>query len=100
MVAGQIGSPVEVKDNETGRGVGYKAEDCFEQAANILREAGLDGERARTLREWAQYELHRGNRDKGLALWQEARDIFVELGAKKEVERMTAPEPDESDTPD
>jgi len=53
-----------------------------------LTEAGLDGERARTLREWARYELQSGDKDKGNTLWAEARDIFEKLGALLEVERM------------
>ena len=94
MVAGQVGSPIEVKGNETGRGTSFKAEDCFGQSANILQVAGLDGERARTLREWAKYELERGNQEKGMAMWREARDIFADLGALHEVERMANPPSD------
>jgi hypothetical protein len=40
------------------------------------------------LREWAKYEISQGDKDTGLNMWQEARDIFAKLGAQMEVERM------------
>ena len=84
MICEQTGRPISVADQN----ISYQAEGCFEQSAKILLEAGLDGERARTLREWAQYERRRGNQEKGAALWQEARATFEKLGARLEVARM------------
>jgi tetratricopeptide (TPR) repeat protein len=88
MIAEKIGEPVSARDPETERIATCAAEACFEQSAKVLLEAGLDGQRARTLREWAKYELKRGNQETGLAMWQEARDLFTSLEATREVERM------------
>jgi class 3 adenylate cyclase/predicted ATPase len=93
MICEQTGGPVTVSDQETERKTSYEAEECFEQSAKVLSEVDLDGEGARTLREWAKYELRRGNRDKGMALWSEARETFEKLGALMEVERMANPDP-------
>jgi hypothetical protein len=54
----------------------------------IFAEAGIEGERAQTLRAWARYELEHGDRVRGSAMWAEARDLFARLGAQPEVERM------------
>jgi len=51
---------------------------------------GIDaeGERARTLREWAQYEIDYGGKEKGAMMWEEARAIFEQLGMTFDLERM------------
>lgn len=66
----------------------YDAETCFGKSAQILTDAEIEVERARTLRDWATYELKRDNKEKGENLWQEARESFAKLGAQMEVERM------------
>ncbi|MCI0551421.1 MAG: tetratricopeptide repeat protein [Anaerolineae bacterium] len=88
LVAGKIGKPIKIKDRETKQSVDYDARTSFAKSEEIFAEAELNGERARTLREWAKYEL--GNRDKkqGKKLWKKSRDIYIKLGAKLEVERM------------
>ena len=48
----------------------------------------MDGERARTLREWARYEHEHGDAAHGEQMWQEARRLFAQLGAELEVTRM------------
>ena len=68
-----------------------EAEACFRNSDRIFSEANIDGERARTLREWARYELRAGNREKGEKMWREAREIFARLGADLEVERLAKP---------
>ena len=88
MIAAQTGEPVSIKDSESERTGSYTTEACFERSVSALTEAGLDGERARTLREWASYNLKIENKYKGKTLWKEAREIFAKLGAQKEVERM------------
>jgi hypothetical protein len=40
----------------------------------------MEAERARTLSDWASYEQSRGESGRGLAMWQEAREIFSRLG--------------------
>ena len=93
MICEQTAGPVIVEDQVMDQKTSYEAEECFEQSAKVLLEADLDSERARTLREWAKYELRRGNKDKGMALWSEARETFENLGALMEVERMANPDP-------
>jgi tetratricopeptide (TPR) repeat protein len=88
LICEKTGQPVTVKDHETDRSVSYEAEECFDRSAKVLLEAGVEGQRAHTLREWAKYEMNRGNREKGMAMWQEARNTFVKLDALREVERM------------
>jgi len=57
------------------------AEACFAESVRVFTEMGAEGERARTLRAWARYEMG-----------QEAQDIFARLGMELEVERMSHPE--------
>jgi tetratricopeptide (TPR) repeat protein len=68
----------------------YDAPACFAESLRICDETGMPGERARTLRAWAHYEIAMGDQAHGMAMWQEARAIFAELGADLEVERMGA----------
>jgi len=64
--------------------------DCFAESVRIFAEAGLQGERARTLREWARYEIVRGNRAGGELLWREVRAVFARLDMDGEVRAMDA----------
>ncbi|OGO45227.1 MAG: hypothetical protein A2W37_03725 [Chloroflexi bacterium RBG_16_63_12] len=66
----------------------YSAVECFAESLRICTEKGMEGERAKTLRAWARYELEQGDHEKGAAMWQEARETFARLGAELEVERM------------
>ena len=88
MISAGTGKEVKVKDEETGQTKGYTAVDCFERSEEILQKAGLEDQRARTLREWATCELGAGDKEKGTALWEQAREVFARLGAVMEVERM------------
>ena len=55
---------------------------------------GAEAEQARTLRAWGNYELARGDRVRGAAMRQEAREIFDRLEMDLEVERMNLEEKD------
>ncbi|HEX5840194.1 MAG TPA: adenylate/guanylate cyclase domain-containing protein [Anaerolineales bacterium] len=88
MISEKTGNPVSLRQRGLGELIDYPAEDCFARSAEIFAEANIDGERARTLREWARYELRRGNQIRGTQLWEEARSIFEKVGAHLEVERM------------
>ena len=88
MISEGTGKPISLRQRGLGELVDYTAEECFTKSAQIFAEAEIEGERARTLREWARYELRRGNRERGTQLWEEARSIFKKLGAQMEVERM------------
>ncbi len=66
----------------------YAAPDCLAEALRIFVQVGAEGDRARTLRAWARYEMDVGEQERGEEMWREARDIFTQLGMKMEVERM------------
>lgn len=83
-VAAQWRGPVRVGDRSCDAGA------CFSQSLHVFTEIGAEAERARTLRAWAQYILlhPNGDRAKGVAMWQEAGEIFGRLGMDREVARM------------
>ena len=89
MIAAHLPEPLTItfKDGEPPRA--YDAAACFAESARIYTEAGMEGERAHTLREWARYELQHGEVARGAAMWQEAREMFARLGADLEVARMS-----------
>jgi tetratricopeptide (TPR) repeat protein len=89
LVAGKIGKAIRIKDKETGESVDYDARACFAKSEKIFAESEINGERARTLREWARHEARTNNRDQAIKMWNDARDIFAKLGADLEVQRMT-----------
>ena len=78
-----------VLGNTGGRMDGRDAAACFAQSLQIFTGMSAEGERARTLRAWARHELGRGDREKGAAIWGQAREIFERLGMEKEVARMS-----------
>ncbi len=63
---------------------------CFAQALEILTDIGARGEQARTLYQWARYELRNGDSGQGAAHWAAARDLFIQLGMSGELARMEA----------
>lgn len=87
-VAARLGEPVTVEGGHDGPSKAYDAATCFAESAETYAKIGIEVERARTLRAWATSEFEKGDREKGEALWQEAKDIFVELGVHLEVQRM------------
>jgi tetratricopeptide (TPR) repeat protein len=64
------------------------AGDCFAESERIFKEIEREDELARTLSAWAQYKLAQGEYDHGMRMWRDAREIFLQLGAHSEVERM------------
>jgi len=82
QVAAQRHTPITVGEAD------YAAEACFAESVRICTEIGLEGGKARALKEWAVYESRRGDAERGRALWQEARAIYARLGAEREVQRM------------
>jgi len=83
-----INNVVRFSDSETHEMSEYDAQTCFSKSVKVFTDAEIDFERARTLREWARYELKRGNTEQGAKMWQEARNIFARLRAQMEVDRM------------
>jgi tetratricopeptide (TPR) repeat protein len=90
LVAAKTGSPIKFREKGADEPTSYDASTCFAKSGKIFAEAEIHGERARTLREWARHEIRAGDREVGEKLWQQARDIFVTLGAQMEVERMNS----------
>jgi tetratricopeptide (TPR) repeat protein len=88
MICAHTNDTVRFSDWETHQISDYDAEACFRKSIQILTSAEIESERARTLREWARYDLKRGNKETGEKMWSEARDIFANLGAQMEVDRM------------
>jgi predicted ATPase/class 3 adenylate cyclase len=88
MISEKTGKPIALRETGLSEPIDYTTVDCFQKSAEILAEAEIEGESARTLREWAKYELRRDNKEQGIKLWEEARSIFEKLGANLEVERM------------
>jgi len=71
--------------------IGNQAHDapaCFTESIRVFTEIGAEGERARTLRAWARYEIDRGDPARGETMRREAQELFAQLGMELEVERM------------
>jgi class 3 adenylate cyclase/tetratricopeptide (TPR) repeat protein len=56
---------------------------CFARSLAIFAESGMEGERARTLRAWAEHEIEKGDRSKGQEMAEQARQIFERLGVQQ-----------------
>ncbi|MBA3533702.1 MAG: tetratricopeptide repeat protein, partial [Ardenticatenales bacterium] len=70
-------------DEEAGN-----ASEYFARSAEVFSDIPMDGERARTLREWAEHERHRGDAARSQEMWRESLQLFNQLGMELEVERM------------
>lgn len=55
---------------------------CFSESIQAFSVAGLQAERAQSLRAWADYERRRGDQAHAATLQQQAQDIFAQLGVK------------------
>ena len=66
----------------------YQAPTCFKKSVKIFGKAGVDRERAHTLKAWAEHELDSGEKKKGDKMWNEAKEIFQRLDMAAEVKRM------------
>ena len=88
LVSGKLGKSISLRDRATKEIIHYDANTCFSKSETIFAEGEIDMERARTLREWAKHLFSKGEREQASKLWQEARNIFVKLGADMEVQRM------------
>ncbi|HVM49803.1 MAG TPA: adenylate/guanylate cyclase domain-containing protein, partial [Candidatus Acidoferrum sp.] len=63
---------------------------CFQRSLSVFRQMKAEGEQARTLRAWAQYELQQRRADDSRKMWAEARTLFQRLGLEAEVQKMDA----------
>ncbi len=89
MIAAQLSESIDVGAGEEASEPArtFDATACFSESLRVYT-GWSEPERARTLREWARYDLGRGDRAHGEAMWQEARAIFAREGMTLEVERM------------
>lgn len=62
---------------------------CFMESLRIFTDIGAEGEQARTLWAWADYERRIGDAAQGDAMWQQALDLFTRLGMEMEARRMS-----------
>lgn len=60
---------------------------CFTESLRVFKRISAEGEQARTLRAWGEFELHEGRAEEGRKKLEEARSIFQQLGMTLEVER-------------
>jgi class 3 adenylate cyclase/predicted ATPase len=88
IIADRMGRSLRIPKRGNDYAPEYDSDTCFSKSEKILAEAGLDVDRARTLREWAKHKFRLNDRERGLELWKEAREIFTRLGAQLEVDRM------------
>jgi class 3 adenylate cyclase/predicted ATPase len=91
IVSEKFGKPISVKDPDIRQTTIYDAKTCFSKSEKVFAEAEIEVERARTLREWAKYQFKTGDQEQAAKMWQDARDIFANLGAEMEVQRMSYP---------
>jgi tetratricopeptide (TPR) repeat protein len=88
QVATRLSEPISIPVAEGADTRPYPAAECFAESIRICQEWSMEGERARTLREWAISEIQSGNYDEGVLKWMTARDLFDQLGADFEVAQM------------
>ena len=88
MVAKELGTSIPISNGDGDKDDECDGEGFFQESLRILSEENMDYERALTLREWARYDLREGNRERGSKMWEQSREIFGQLGAQMEVERM------------
>ncbi len=72
----------------TVEGQTFETEECFKKSEKIFVDVGANGERAHTLKAWAEFEMESGDKEQGKKMWGEAKDIFQRLDMPAEVKRM------------
>lgn len=75
-----LGLVIAKSKNRTLQDTQQQPAECFAESLRVYQESGMIAERAKTLKAWAEYELQQGDRAKGEAMWQEARELFERLG--------------------
>ena len=89
QIAGRRNQTINIEYDGTAKD--FSASECFQKSVNICDETGMQVELARTLREWARYELQYGDDQIGQEKWDKAKSIFVELGMQFELDQMDTP---------
>jgi predicted ATPase len=86
QTAAHLSNAVDIEDEGEIRAC--DADACFSESVRICQETGMEGERARTLSAWAKCKLAQGDEAAAAEMWRDAREIFTQVGAHHEVERM------------
>ena len=63
---------------------------CFAESLRVFKQMNAEGEQARTLRAWAEFEFNQGRGDEGRKKSEAARAMFLRVGAASEVARTEA----------
>jgi predicted ATPase len=90
LIAVEWHVPLPVRDDESQVSHHYGVRACFLESLRVSEQGEIRAEKAKTLRAWAHYEKGEGDIARARAMWQEARSIFLQLGADAEVQRMDA----------
>ena len=85
LIAARQHAPIRLDDHA------YDARACYAQGLEIFTRKSAEGERARILRAWAEYEITEGDPAQGEHLRQAAREIFARLGMTLEIARTNQP---------
>jgi predicted ATPase/tRNA A-37 threonylcarbamoyl transferase component Bud32 len=88
LVASEWFIPITITSNAALPAERYDARACFAESLRVCEEGDVKAEKAKTLRTWAQYELGQGKTTEAMTMWRAAREIFTQLGADWEVQRM------------
>lgn len=67
----------------------YSAPACFAESLRLNTEMGATAERAKVLRDWADYEQKYGNPTQSAAFAAEARELFAQLQMTYELARLS-----------
>ena len=65
-------------------------EQCFTASTRAFAEIKQDLERAFTLQAWATHAFKKNQVKQGTEMWQRAFDIFVNVGVRHEIDRMSS----------
>jgi tetratricopeptide (TPR) repeat protein len=87
QVAAQVDEMVEIELD--GEILVIDPDERFAESEKILSEVNILSELARTLKEWARYDLAQGLHDSAMKKWKRTRAIYETIDAQKEIERMS-----------
>jgi tetratricopeptide (TPR) repeat protein/tRNA A-37 threonylcarbamoyl transferase component Bud32 len=62
---------------------------AFQKSLEVAESAGVLGDKAYTLKAWALYEAAQGQNDSASEKWQQARELFAQIGATYLHQAMT-----------
>jgi hypothetical protein len=81
----QVPSGADFFKDASGEKLTPTPSECFSESLRVFQQIKAEGERARTLRAWGDYEIKSGSAGSGRQKLQEALDLFSRLDARFEV---------------